>query len=188
MLGLSTETIYQAIGQALHTTTATRQSRKGEISSWKAHAPAFAGKMAIEAVDRAMRGETSPTLLSLLDTCRTGMGSRLLRHWLTHPARERSAATARHAAIEVLMTQGFEPLRDALRATVLKPASLTRHLASIAKAHRAKGMPSPTTAELAMPEYSWLAGTLALVIFLSVGWWRATRRHRPRAYPPFRQH
>jgi 2-methylcitrate dehydratase len=61
MLGLSTETIYQAIGQALHTTTATRQSRKGEISSWKAHAPAFAGKMAVEAIDRAMRGETSPT-------------------------------------------------------------------------------------------------------------------------------
>ncbi|MBF6273737.1 MULTISPECIES: 2-methylcitrate dehydratase PrpD [Nocardia] len=59
-LGLDTETIYQAIGQALHTTTATRQSRKGEISSWKAYAPAFAGKMAIEAVDRAMRGEGAP--------------------------------------------------------------------------------------------------------------------------------
>ncbi|MGN6218972.1 MAG: MmgE/PrpD family protein [Microbacterium sp.] len=61
LLGLPVETIYQAIGQALHTTTATRQSRKGEISTWKAHAPAFAGKMAIEAVDRAMRGETSPS-------------------------------------------------------------------------------------------------------------------------------
>lgn len=61
LLGLDTETIFQAIGQALHTTTATRQSRKGEISTWKAHAPAFAGKMAVEAVDRAMRGETSPT-------------------------------------------------------------------------------------------------------------------------------
>jgi 2-methylcitrate dehydratase len=61
MLGLDTEVIFQSIGQALHTTTATRQSRKGEISSWKAYAPAFAGKMAIEAVDRAMRGETSPT-------------------------------------------------------------------------------------------------------------------------------
>ena len=53
--------IFQAIGQALHTTTATRQSRKGEISTWKAHAPAFAGKMAVEAVDRAMRGQTSPS-------------------------------------------------------------------------------------------------------------------------------
>ncbi|HXH36354.1 MAG TPA: MmgE/PrpD family protein [Plantibacter sp.] len=61
MLGLDQATIYQAIGQALHTTTATRQSRKGEISTWKAHAPAFAGKMAVEAVDRAMRGETSPS-------------------------------------------------------------------------------------------------------------------------------
>ncbi|MGP5682226.1 MmgE/PrpD family protein [Brachybacterium alimentarium] len=60
LLGLDTETVFQAIGQALHTTTATRQSRKGEISTWKAHAPAFAGKMAIEAVDRAMRGQTSP--------------------------------------------------------------------------------------------------------------------------------
>ncbi|NLE78171.1 MAG: MmgE/PrpD family protein [Rhodococcus sp.] len=61
LLGLDTETIYQAVGQALHTTTATRQSRKGEISSWKAHAPAFAGKMAVEAVDRAMRGEGAPS-------------------------------------------------------------------------------------------------------------------------------
>ncbi|HEY5516365.1 MAG TPA: MmgE/PrpD family protein [Pengzhenrongella sp.] len=60
-LGLAPEVIFQAVGQALHTTTTTRQSRKGEISSWKAYAPAFAGKMAVEAVDRAMRGETSPT-------------------------------------------------------------------------------------------------------------------------------
>lgn len=61
LLSLETETLYEAIGQALHTTTATRQSRKGEISSWKAYAPAFAGKMAIEAVDRAMRGEGAPS-------------------------------------------------------------------------------------------------------------------------------
>jgi 2-methylcitrate dehydratase len=60
LLDLPVGTIYQAIGQALHTTTATRQSRKGEISTWKASAPAFAGKAAIEAVDRAMRGQTSP--------------------------------------------------------------------------------------------------------------------------------
>ena len=60
-LGLSVETIYQAVQQALHVTTTTRQSRKGEISSWKAYAPAFAGKMAIEAVDRVMRGEGAPS-------------------------------------------------------------------------------------------------------------------------------
>ncbi|WP_462203480.1 MmgE/PrpD family protein [Frankia sp. CcWB3] len=61
LLGLPTETVYQAVGQALHTTTTTRQSRKGEISSWKAYAPAFAGKIAVEAVDRAMRGEGAPS-------------------------------------------------------------------------------------------------------------------------------
>ena len=60
-LGLPVETIYQAVQQALHVTTTTRQSRKGEISSWKAYAPAFAGKMAVEAVDRAMRGEGAPS-------------------------------------------------------------------------------------------------------------------------------
>jgi 2-methylcitrate dehydratase len=60
-LGLPTETVFQAVQQALHVTTTTRQSRKGEISSWKAYAPAFAGKMAVEAVDRAMRGEGAPS-------------------------------------------------------------------------------------------------------------------------------
>ncbi|MEC7761687.1 MAG: MmgE/PrpD family protein [Pseudomonadota bacterium] len=60
-LKLPVEMIYQAIQQALHITTTTRQSRKGEISSWKAYAPAFAGKMAIEAVDRVMRGEGAPS-------------------------------------------------------------------------------------------------------------------------------
>ncbi|MDC0054379.1 MmgE/PrpD family protein [Candidatus Pelagibacter sp.] len=61
MLRLNTNTVYQAIQQALHTTISTRQSRKGEISSWKAYAPAHAGKLAIEAVDRVMRGEGAPS-------------------------------------------------------------------------------------------------------------------------------
>ncbi len=61
MLGLSTDVIYQAIQQAVHVSFSTRQSRKGEISSWKAYAPAHAGKLAVEAVDRAMRGEGSPS-------------------------------------------------------------------------------------------------------------------------------
>ena len=61
MLKLNTEIIYQAVQQALHVTVSTRQSRKGEISSWKAYAPAHAGKLAIEAVDRVMRGEGAPS-------------------------------------------------------------------------------------------------------------------------------
>ena len=61
LLGLDNEVAYQAIQQALHCTVTTRQSRKGEISSWKAFAPAYAGKTAIEAVDRCMRGEGAPS-------------------------------------------------------------------------------------------------------------------------------
>mgnify|MGYP000367030284 CR=1 FL=1 len=61
LMGLSTDQIFQAVQQALHVSFSTRQSRKGEISSWKAHAPAWAGKIAVEAVDRAMRGEKSPS-------------------------------------------------------------------------------------------------------------------------------
>jgi 2-methylcitrate dehydratase len=61
LLALDTDTIYQAVQQAVHVSFTTRQSRKGEISSWKAYAPAHAAKLAIEAVDRAMRSEKSPS-------------------------------------------------------------------------------------------------------------------------------
>ncbi len=61
LLKLNKDVIYQSVQQALHTTISTRQSRKGEISSWKAFAPSHAGKMAIEAVDRCMRGEGAPS-------------------------------------------------------------------------------------------------------------------------------
>ena len=64
---------------------------------------------------RTLRGDDAPTLLSLLDRCATGMGSRCLRHWLTHPQRDRTQATLRHDAIAALLGTGFEPLRQALR-------------------------------------------------------------------------
>jgi 2-methylcitrate dehydratase len=49
------------VNQAVHLAFSTRQSRKGEISSWKAYVPGFSGKLAVECVDRAMRGEASPS-------------------------------------------------------------------------------------------------------------------------------
>lgn len=61
LLELPTEVVYQAVQQAVHTSFTTRQSRKGEISSWKAYVPGYSAKLAIEAVDRAMRGERSPS-------------------------------------------------------------------------------------------------------------------------------
>jgi DNA mismatch repair protein MutS len=48
---------------------------------------------------QTLRGEDSPTLFSLLDTCVTGMGSRALKSWLLAPRRDRAEATARLEAI-----------------------------------------------------------------------------------------
>ncbi|MDB5765555.1 MAG: mutS [Collimonas fungivorans] len=45
----------------------------------------------------------APTLFSLLDHCRTAMGSRLLRHWLHHAKRDQGVARGRHAAIGALI-------------------------------------------------------------------------------------
>ena len=49
-----------------------------------------------------IRGQDSPTLFSLLDGCRTAMGSRMLRHWLHHARRNQRVARSRHEAIAAL--------------------------------------------------------------------------------------
>jgi DNA mismatch repair protein MutS len=49
-----------------------------------------------------LRGDPAPTLFSVLDECATGMGSRLLRHWLHHPLRDQAALTGRHGAVAAL--------------------------------------------------------------------------------------
>jgi len=50
-----------------------------------------------------IRGQESPTLFSLLDGCRTAMGSRMLRHWLHHARRDQSIARSRHQSIAALL-------------------------------------------------------------------------------------
>ncbi|USE79083.1 DNA mismatch repair protein MutS [Cupriavidus gilardii] len=62
-----------------------------------------------------LRGGEAPTLFSLLDTCATAMGSRLLRHWLHHPLRERAIPQARQQAIGALLAQDLDTLRARLR-------------------------------------------------------------------------
>ncbi|MDD5301177.1 MAG: DNA mismatch repair protein MutS [Gallionella sp.] len=54
-------------------------------------------------ITQTLRGEPAPTLLSLLDTCATNMGSRLLAHWLHHPLRDRTVLGGRLDAVEQLM-------------------------------------------------------------------------------------
>ena len=55
---------------------------------------------------KTLRGDDAPTLLSLLDTCMTGMGSRLLRRWLLEPERDRAPARARLSATSALRNDG----------------------------------------------------------------------------------
>lgn len=64
---------------------------------------------------QTLRGEDSPTLFSLLDTCMTGMGSRALKSWLLEPLRDRTVATQRLEAITGLREQLWQRLRAELK-------------------------------------------------------------------------
>jgi DNA mismatch repair protein MutS len=83
-------------GQALAHVQAVRAERAGEYLRMDA-----ATRRNLE-ITETLRGEPAPTLFSLLDECAGAMGSRLLRHWLHHPLRDRQRLTARHEAVEAL--------------------------------------------------------------------------------------
>ncbi len=68
-------------------------------------------------ITQTLRGEPAPTLLSLLDTCATNMGSRLLGHWLHHPLRERAVLRDRLDAVDQLGEQ-FRTVHDQLKPCV----------------------------------------------------------------------
>jgi DNA mismatch repair protein MutS len=94
-------------GQALAHVTAVTAERAGEYVRLDA-----ATRRNLE-ITETLRGEPSPTLFSLLDECATGMGSRLLRHWLHHPLRDRGVLAARHDAVAALT--GFAEIQKSLR-------------------------------------------------------------------------
>jgi len=83
-------------GQALAHVAAVRAERAGEYLRMDA-----ATRRNLE-ITETLRGEPAPTLFSLLDECATGMGSRLLRHWLHHPLRDHAILSSRHDSVEVL--------------------------------------------------------------------------------------
>ena len=77
-----------------------------------------------------LRGEPAPTLLSLLDTCATAAGSRLLRQWLLQPLRSQAAAAARHDALTPLHAKPVA--RRSLAQDLASTADLERIAARIA--------------------------------------------------------
>ncbi|MBA2672989.1 DNA mismatch repair protein MutS [Ramlibacter sp.] len=64
---------------------------------------------------QTLRGEDSPTLFSLLDTCMTGMGSRALKDWMLQPPRDRGVARQRLEAIAALREGTWQKLRGELK-------------------------------------------------------------------------
>ncbi len=89
-------------GQALAHVSAVRAERAGEYLRMDA-----ATRRNLE-ITETLRGEPEPTLFSLLDECATGMGSRLLRHWLHHPLRDHAVLVSRHDAVETLLERNQE--------------------------------------------------------------------------------
>jgi DNA mismatch repair protein MutS len=95
-------------GQALAHVTAVGAERSGEYLRLDA-----ATRRNLELTE-TLRGEPAPTLYSQLDRCASGMGSRLLRHWLHHPLRDRTAVAKRHAAVDALLSAS-SPVHAVLR-------------------------------------------------------------------------
>ncbi|TAH47907.1 MAG: DNA mismatch repair protein MutS [Betaproteobacteria bacterium] len=79
-----------------------------------------------------LRGEAAPTLLSLLDTCITSMGSRWLRHALHHPLRDRAVPASRHEAVAELVGDGDGRTASAVRTALRGVADVDRITARIA--------------------------------------------------------
>jgi DNA mismatch repair protein MutS len=79
-----------------------------------------------------IRGEPAPTLFSLLDTCATTMGSRLLRHTLHHPLSDRAALAARLDAVSALGGNGGGAHYGGIRHVLGSCADVERITARIA--------------------------------------------------------
>jgi len=108
-------------GQALAHVAAITPERSGEYVRLDA-----ATRRNLELTE-TLRGEPAPTLFSLLDECASGMGSRLLRHWLHHPLRDRERLALRHEAVEVL-----DGKSDSIRSVLRRFADVERIAARVA--------------------------------------------------------
>ncbi len=83
-------------------------------------------------ISETIRGEKSPTLLSLLDTCSTNMGSRLLRHWLHHPLRNHAAIQHRLDSVSALIGKNEQSAYLAVREGLRHIVDIERITARIA--------------------------------------------------------
>ncbi|MBZ5487204.1 DNA mismatch repair protein MutS [Halomonas aquamarina] len=80
-------------------------------------------------IDINLGGSTDNTLASVLDTCTTAMGSRLLKRWLNRPLRQRDIVQGRQAGVALL---GLDMAYLALRETLSDVGDVERILARVA--------------------------------------------------------
>ncbi len=105
-------------------------------------------------ISETLRGETSPTLMSLLDTCSTTMGSRLLRHWLHHPLRDYPILQHRLGSVSALMeTTEIAVPYAGIREHLKRIADIERIAARIAlKSARPRDLSGLRNSLTALPE------------------------------------
>ncbi|MFT4174055.1 MAG: DNA mismatch repair protein MutS [Rhodocyclaceae bacterium] len=80
-------------------------------------------------ISETLRGEPSPTLLSLMDASETSMGARWLRHCLHHPLADRQACRQRHAAVAALLGNAGDGPMTAV-ANALRPIADIERIAT----------------------------------------------------------
>jgi DNA mismatch repair protein MutS len=78
-------------------------------------------------ITETIRGDTSPTLFSILNTTATAMGARHLREWLHQPLRDIAVIQSRHAA-----THAVAPIAAAIHAIIGEWADIERIVTRIA--------------------------------------------------------
>ena len=113
-----------------------------------------------------LRGEAAPTLSSLLDTCSTSMGSRLLRHWLHHPLRNRITLQQRLDTVAGLIDTKPGVLHADLQAQLKHIADIERITSRIAlRTARPRDLSGLRDSLTALPEITRLiaASTAAAV-------------------------
>jgi DNA mismatch repair protein MutS len=109
-----------------------------------------------------LRGTPAPTLMSRLDACATGMGSRLLRQWLHHPLRDRATVAARHEAVERLRGESGAGPHRALHAALRHVADVERIAGRIAlRTARPRDLAGLRDSLARMPELQGILGGAA---------------------------
>jgi DNA mismatch repair protein MutS len=109
-------------------------------------------------ITETLRGQPAPTLLSLLDTCATGMGSRWLRHCLHHPLADRDQAALRHDAVAALAGENSDGPYASLHRELRGIADVERITARIAlKNARPRDLSSLRDSLLRLPSLASIA-------------------------------